>query len=154
MNMIPDFKELLAELNVGSVEYVVVGAYALSHHGHIRYTKDLDIFYRGTLENAARLRDALVRFGYAPSTMTVEDLASDRYIFYFGREPGRVDLMNSVSGVTFDQAWSNRETGQVGDELEFPVMGIHDFIANKRASGRPQDLADVHMLISAGRGKE
>ena len=143
-----ELRELLAELNAGNVEYMVVGGYAVAHHGHRRYTDDLDIFYRPSPANAAALHDAIVRFGYISSDLTASELENPKVVHWIGSPPMRIDFMGSVTGIGFDEAWADKITGSTADGLEFPVLGFKHLIAAKRAAGRPKDLIDVIALES------
>lgn len=150
MELLPDHRELLAELNDARVEYMVVGAYALAHHGHVRATKDFDIFFNPAPDNCERLHAALASFGYRSSDLTPAALADPNAVHWFGQPPGRVDLMGEISGVTFAEAWAAREQAGGADGTVFPVIGFHHLVANKKASGRPQDLIDVNWLEAPG----
>ncbi len=140
-----DFVEILSELCAGGVEFLVVGAHALAAHGIARATGDLDIWIRPSPENARRAFAALARFGAPLSELTPSDLVNPDIVFQMGLPPARVDILSSISGVSFDDAWPHRITASVAG-IEVPVLGKADFIANKRAAGRPKDLADVIWL--------
>jgi hypothetical protein len=114
-------------------------------HGHPRATGDFDIWVRPTPENAARVWRAIQRFGAPYRNMVVEDFSTPNTVFQIGVEPNRIDLMTSISGVEFDTAWQNRQQVSVDEHL-FYVIGRNDLLQNKRASGRPKDLADVAWL--------
>jgi hypothetical protein len=103
-----DYRDLIAEFNAHSVEYIVVGAHALAAHGHVRATKDLDVWIRPRLDNAQRVLTALRAFGAALHDLTVEDLASPGVIFQIGVEPMRIDVSTAIDGVLFDDAWPRR----------------------------------------------
>lgn len=141
----PDFRDMLSAFAAEDVEFLVVGAYALAVHGVPRATGDLDLWVRRTAENADRVLRALHEFGAPTTELTAEDLVSPDVVFQIGVEPRRIDILTSIDGVEFDAAWANRERIEV-DDLELPVLGQRDFITNKRALGRPQDLADVARL--------
>jgi hypothetical protein len=143
--MNPDFRELLSVFNDRLVEYMVVGAHALAAHGHVRATKDLDVWVRPDPENAARVYEALARFGAPLVDLTEEDLALPGIVFQIGVEPIRIDVITSIDGVGFDAAWSERIEAQVAG-LRVPVLSRHHLIENKRATGRLQDLADIERL--------
>ena len=145
--MIADFRDLLAALNDAKAKYLVVGAHALAAHGVPRVTGDLDVWAEPSSENAVRVYGALASFG-APLEMLGVDAsdfeASDRVV-QIGLPPYRIDIMTSISGVTFSEAWADRMTGHL---FEVPVafLGRASFIKNKRASGRTKDLADIKAL--------
>lgn len=140
-----DFRDLFVELNAHSVEFLVVGAHALAAHGHVRATKDLDLWVRPDVRNAPRLIAALKTFGAPTHDITEQDFADPGITFQIGVEPVRIDIITSVDGLTFDGAWRNRISSDYGGEPVF-VLSREDLIRNKRAAGRPQDLADVAAL--------
>lgn len=143
--MSPDFKDLLSTFNVRGVEYIVVGAHALAAHGHVRATKDLDVWVRPSRENAVRVLEALAEFGAPLQDLSVEDLSRPGLIFQIGVQPLRIDVITAIDGVEFDEAWPNRIVARLGG-LEVPVLSRQDLIKNKKTAGRLQDLADVERL--------
>jgi len=140
-----DFKELLSAFNARGVDYLVVGAHALAVHGHVRATKDLDLWVRPDRENARRVHEALSSFGAPLGDLTVDDLTIPGLIFQIGVDPLRVDVLTAIDGVGFDEAWRDRVEAGFGGERAH-VLSRHHLIANKRASGRLQDLADLERL--------
>jgi len=142
-----DFKDLFVELNAHGVEFLVVGAHALAAHGHVRATKDLDVWVRPDRKNASRIIRALSAFGAPTHTVTEDDFAVPGITFQIGVEPVRIDIITEVDGLTFEPAWQNRVASQYGGAPVF-VVSREDFIRNKRAAGRPQDLADIASLES------
>ena len=143
--MNPDYRDLLAEFIAAGVEFLIVGAHALAAHGHVRATKDLDVWVRPVSENAVRTLTALNRFGAPLHDLTEEDLSRPGLVFQIGVPPVRVDVITAVDGVTFDEAWPDRVMASFGS-LSIPVLSRRHLIANKRASGRTQDLADIERL--------
>jgi hypothetical protein len=141
----PDFRDLFAALNDATARYLMVGGYAVAFHGQPRFTKDLDIWVDATPENAARVLKALKDFGAPLLNLTETELSEPDWVFQIGVEPNRIDLMTSVDGVVFEEAWTRHEVGSYGGET-VPVISRLDLIANKRAAGRPQDLIDVDRL--------
>ena len=140
-----DFAEMLSALSEAGAEFLIVGAHALAVHGHPRATGDIDIWVRPTPDNARRVWAALEVFGAPLSGLTLEDLATAGVVFQMGVQPNRIDILTAVSGLSFDAAWPNRTTAEVdGRSLNF--VGREDFLINKRAAGRPKDLADVAAL--------
>ena len=140
-----DFQDLLALLDQHGVRFVVVGGYAVAAHGHPRYTKDLDIWVEPTTDNAARIVAALDEFGFGSLGLTPDDFSEPGVVVQLGREPGRIDLLTGVSGLVFAEAYPQRVTATFGTS-RVPILDRASLIANKRASGRPQDLADVAKL--------
>jgi len=145
MNLNPDFRECIALLNAHDVRYLVVGGYAVGMHGHPRYTKDLDIWIDRSPENAERVLDALDAFGFGGIGLSVDDLTDPDSIVQLGRVPNRIDLMTTLSGVTFDECYPNRVVDQ-SDDTTVQYIGLEDLMANKRALGRHRDLGDVEDL--------
>ena len=140
-----DFRDLLAEFNAHSVEYLIVGAHALAAHGHIRATKDLDVWIRADSANAERVIRALKAFGTPLQDLTGDDLVQPGLIFQIGVPPVRIDLVTSIDGVTFSEAWPARVQTAFADQ-PVAVLSREHLIRNKRASGRTQDLADAEWL--------
>jgi len=140
-----NFRDLLAALSAEGVEFLIVGAYALAVHGLPRATGDLDIWIRPTPENAARLWKALLRFGAPLSSVSVTDFQSPDTVYRMGRPPNQVDILTSISGVEFQQAWQNRLQHEV-EGVSVTVLGIDEQILNKRSTDRPKDKLDADWL--------
>jgi hypothetical protein len=140
-----DFRDLLAEFNAASVEYLVVGAHALAVHGFVRATKDLDVWVRPHAANASRVIAALAAFGAPLHDLTAADMAAAGTIFQIGVAPIRIDVITSVDGLVFEEAWASRVQAPFADQT-VPVLSREDLIKNKRAAGRDQDLIDVKWL--------
>jgi hypothetical protein len=122
-----------------------VGALAVSWHGFPRYSGDIDFFVRPGRENALRLMAALERFGFGGLGITLEDLSTEDRVIQLGVEPNRIDLMTSISGISFEEAWQSRVPATL-DGIEVDFIGREALIRNKRASGRSKDLIDVAEL--------
>lgn len=140
-----DFRDLLAEFNAGSVDYLVVGAHALAVHGFVRATKDLDVWVRPEAANASRVVAALAAFGAPLHDLTAVDMATAGTVFQIGVAPIRIDIITSVDGLDFEEAWVSRVQAPFADQT-VPVLSREDLIKNKRAAGRDQDLIDVKWL--------
>jgi hypothetical protein len=145
--MNPDFVDLLRAFAEAEVEFLVVGAYALAHHGRPRATGDLDIWIHPTPANAPRVVRALQAFGAPTHEVTEADFARPGVVFQIGVPPGRIDILTELTGLTFDEAWPDREAGRFG-ELTVDFLGLDAFIRNKRATGRAKDLGDIDGLSS------
>ena len=145
MEIQQDFKELLELFNKHNVEYVIVGAYALAFHGCPRYTGDLDILVNHDQENATRIIDSIKEFGFESLNLTVEDFSSEERVVQLGVPPIRIDILTSLTGVTWEQVCSNRIKSQYGGTLVY-FIGKNEFIANKKALGRHKDLADIESI--------
>lgn len=144
-----DFKEFAQLLNAHGVEYLVVGGYALAAYGHPRYTGDIDIWYRNASDNTARLEAVLGEFGFGALGITQEHLRDPDNVIQLGYPPRRIDLLSGIDGVEFDDCWQRRERVE-WDGLTVSIIGLHDFKANKRATGRLKDLADLEALGGPG----
>ncbi len=140
---------MLSALFDADADYLIVGAYALAAHDRPRATKDLDIWVRASRANAKRVRRAIEVFGMPVDKISVDDLASPGLVLQFGFPPQRIDVMTSVSGITFDEAWPRRIFVDV-EGKQHPVIGKDDLIRNKRAAARAQDLVDVDALERKG----
>lgn len=145
MEVQEDYREMLKSLNDRGVEFIVVGAYALAHHGAPRATGYLDILVRPTEENASRIIQALKDFGFEFPNLSAGDFRELDRIIQLGVPPVRVDLITSLTGVTWDEALSGREEASYGGVPVF-YIGREQLIANKRALGRKRDLADLEAL--------
>lgn len=143
--MNPDFLDILRALSAADARFLVVGAYAVSVHAEPRATGDLDIWVEATAENAARVHGALRAFGAPLQDLTVGDLGTADVVFQIGLPPRRVDILTSITGVAFGDAWAGRVDVSYGD-VRVPVIGRDALLANKRALGRPKDLLDVDLL--------
>jgi predicted nucleotidyltransferase len=141
----PNFRDLLSCLNSADVRYLVVGGYAVNYHGYHRNTKDIDIWVAAEPENASRVSTALRAFGFSPRSVRSSLFLDLGTVHSFGREPLRVDLLAQPSGVEFQACYERRIEADV-DGVRVPFIGLEDLIANKAASGRTQDFADLEKL--------
>ena len=140
-----DFRDLLAEFNDHRVEFLVVGAHALAAHGHVRATKDLDVWVRPEPANAKRVVCALRAFGAPLLDLSESDLSTPGVVFQIGVAPLRIDVLTAIDGVAFGEAWSARFPTEF-DGLPVFVLSKQHTIQNKRTAGRAQDLADIERL--------
>ncbi len=145
MALNPDFRDLFAALNDAGSEYLVVGGYALAAHGAPRYTKDLDVWVHCTADNARRVWTALEGFGAPLGQLSLVDLETPGTVYQVGVAPSRIDILTHIDGVVFAEAWPRRIPGNYGDQ-PIQLIGRVDFLRNKTASGRLQDLADIEAL--------
>jgi hypothetical protein len=143
--MLPDWIDLCRLFAVHRVDFLLIGGQAVIAHGYPRLTKDMDLWVRPTAANGARILDALVEFGTPLIDFSPDRFADAETIVMLGRDPFRVDLLTHIPGVDFDTAWSRRGSVTL-DAVEVPLISRQDLIANKRAVGRLQDLADVEAL--------
>lgn len=143
--MNPDFHDMLSALSAEGAEYLLVGAYALAVHGLPRATGDIDLWVRPSPDNGRRVLAALARFGAPLGDLTQRDLMTPGTMFQIGVAPRRIDLLTTIDGVEFDEAWAARCVTRVGT-LDVPVIDREHLLRNKKAAGRPQDLADAARL--------
>ena len=140
-----DLREFIRLLESHGVEYVVVGAWSLAFHGRPRYTGDLDIFVRPDPGNAERMMRVLMDFGFGSAGVEREDFLKTDFVIQLGMAPNRIDLLTGISGVSFEQAWQQRERGAVGGAT-MNLLSRQLLIQNKRASNRDKDLGDLRLL--------
>ncbi len=145
MTLSKGWREFLELLNSRGVDYDIVGAQSLAFHGRLRHTGDLDILVRPTPENARLLLALLNQFGFEQSRFTETDFLQSDQIIQLGRVPNRIDLLTSLTGVATDEAFDARVSAII-DGIPVFVLGKDALIRNKRAVGRPQDLADLSAL--------
>ena len=145
MEIQPDFKDLLGLFNSHKVKYIVVGGYALAFHGAPRYTADIDIYVKPDDENAKSIMSALEEFGFGSVGLSAEDFGRPGQVIQLGVPPVRVDIITSIAGVSWDEAFSDRASGKYGD-IKVHYIGRDQFIINKKAVGRKKDLADLEAL--------
>ncbi|MBA4292960.1 hypothetical protein C0431_08310 [bacterium] len=139
----PDWKEFLRLLVEKNVEFLLVGGHAVAIHGYPRFTSDLDCFFGTAQENCEKLNQVLIEFGFG--AIEIGKLKSKPQVFMLGREPFRIDLLNDIDGVEFDQAFFNSIFADFGG-IQLRVISRDDLMRNKRASGRKKDLADLEEL--------
>lgn len=140
-----DFEELFELLNRNDVRYLLVGGYAYAIYANPRYTKDVDIFYDCEPDNADRLLKTIHEFGFGSLDIKKEDFLKEGQVIQLGMPPYRIDLLNKIEGVTFADAWPNRESSRYGKQT-INVIGKQDLIRNKIATGRDQDKLDARNL--------
>jgi hypothetical protein len=145
MALSKDWREFLELLNSRGVDYVIVGAQSLAFHGRPRHTGDLDILVRPTPDNARLLLTLLNQFGFEQSSFKETDFLQPEQIIQLGRAPGRIDLLTSISGVSTNEAFTSKISA-ILDGIPVFILGRDALIRNKRAVGRPQDLADLAVL--------
>jgi hypothetical protein len=145
MEVQPDFRDLLELFNKHRVELLLVGGYALAFHGVPRYTGDLDIFVHASSANAMRIMAALDEFGFGSMGLTPEDFKQENTVIQLGVPPVRVDIITSLTGISWNDAHANRVLGKYG-EVSVCYIGRKELIANKKAMSRLKDLADLEAL--------
>lgn len=145
-----DFAELLSLLNRYGVRYLVVGGYAVLFHATPRFTKDIDIAISAAPSDIHALSLALSEFGFPLEEEALRELSKPNRMISLGRPPSRVDLLNEIPGVDFEDAYKRRAVFEFGGN-EISVLGLDDLIIAKRTTARPQDLADLKLLESKKR---
>lgn len=150
----PDFFDLVDVLEQAGVEYVIVGAFALAAHGLPRATGDIDFFVRPSRENAKRVMRALASFGAPLKAAGVSELDFEREgtVYQLGVPPRRIDILNQISGVDFDEALAGH-IERVVESRRLRFLGYEALLKNKRASGRPKDLVDVGILEKSAKSR-
>ena len=145
MEVQKDFRDFLALLNEHEARFMIVGGYALAHHGAPRFTGDIDVFVKPDHENAKRIINALADFGFSSLDLTIDDFLDQNKVVQLGLPPVRIDIITSISGVTWEEADASKEPGLYGDVSVF-YIGKSQYITNKQAIGRTKDIADIEAL--------
>jgi hypothetical protein len=131
---------------------MIIGGYAVAFHGYPRFTKDIDIFFLNSDDNIEKLQKALIKFGFPKSAVPRKLFKKKGDIIQFGVVPMRIDLLNKIPGITFEEAEKHIARGLFGD-VEVNFVGKTELIKNKKASGRPQDAVDAGVLRKVKSGK-
>ena len=147
MELDKDFNEFVELFLEHNVRFLIVGGYALAAHGLPRATGDLDAWVWVNPQNAQNILRALNAFGFQNLSLTESDFSKEDAIVQLGYPPFRIDILTSIDGVAFDQAWEKKIVVELNG-MKVPFIGREDLIANKKAAGRPQDLADVSRLTA------
>lgn len=145
MNLNRDFKEFVKSFIDRDVRFLIVGGYAVAAHGYPRYTKDLDVWIWADPGNAARVLAALSDFGFGELGLQEADFQRPDTVVQLGREPQRIDILTSLTGLDFEDVYA-RHVKVLVDDLQVPFIAIGDLRTNKIATGRLQDLADADAL--------
>jgi hypothetical protein len=140
-----DFKELFELFNGHRVEYIIVGSYALAFHGAPRFTGDIDVFVHSSFENSQRILSDLADFGFGSLNLTIDDFQKPDSIVQLGCPPIRIDIMTSITGVTWEEANKGKQPCLYDNTPVF-FLGKKQYLANKRLVGRKKDLADIEAL--------
>jgi Nucleotidyltransferase of unknown function (DUF6036) len=140
-----DFKEFIELLNAHNVRYLVVGGYAVAFHGYPRYTKDLDVWIELSPENANNVMQALDAFGFGSLGLKPEDFLESDQIIQLGYPPNRIDILTTLKEIKFEDCYNQRIEIQI-QGIKTNFIDLENLKQNKRATGRPQDLADAENL--------
>lgn len=142
-----DFIDFIKLCNKYEIEYLVIGGYAVSIHGYPRSTKDFDVCIKISDDNATKMVQVIKDFGFESLKLTKEDFLKRDFITQLGHEPVRIDILNDLDGVPFEEAWENKRVFDFeGCKINF--IGYAELIKIKEKAGRPQDIADVSKLKS------
>jgi hypothetical protein len=140
-----DFKEFLRLLISHRVEFLLIGGHAVGYYGYVRATADMDIWVSSNVQNAPRIVSAIREFGFNPVELNEDLFLRPAKIVRMGVPPLRIELLTSISGVTFEECWQAREEIIV-DGVNIPIISLRHLKANKRASARSKDLVDLEHL--------
>ncbi len=141
----PDFIDILTAFSEEETEYLVVGGYAMAFHGYVRATGDIDLWIRISSENVQKVWRALQKFGAPLFDLTIDDLLTQGMVYQMGVIPNRIDIINDITGVKFEDAWENRTSIEFGD-LKIPLIGKEHLLVNKKATCRVKDQGDIAWL--------
>jgi hypothetical protein len=141
----PDFKDFLKLLNSKSVRYLLIGGYAVAYHGYSRATANMDLFIATDSDNANKIVAALGEFGFAMEALEPSLFLQEGKIVRMGVPPLRIEILTSISGVSFAECYRDRVAGRI-DEVDVPIISLEHLKTNKRASARFKDLADLEHL--------
>jgi hypothetical protein len=149
MKLDKNLREFIELLNTHGVEFLVVGGHAVAFHGYPRLTGDIDVFVAVSEETSAKLMQVLQAFGFGDIGLKREDFLESDSVVQLGYPPNRIDIVTGIDAVTFAEAWSQRQAGELdGVHVQFIAKDL--LIRNKRAVGRPKDLADAAALGEPG----
>ncbi|MHB8206573.1 nucleotidyltransferase [Mucilaginibacter sp.] len=152
MTLDKDFEDFVFLLNKYDVNYMIIGGYALAFHGRPRHTGDLDIWIDISEENAQKMFSAINEFGLESLGLTTEDFLEKGIITQIGYPPLRIDILNEIDGVEFNEAYQNKLIIDI-DGLPISYISLDDLIKNKQVSGRQRDLSDVSELNKLKKNK-
>jgi hypothetical protein len=144
-----DYKDMLQVLLDNGVKFLLVGAYAMGAHGYPRSTGDIDIWVEPSPDNSRRVYLALAQFGAPLGEVDEATFVKPDVVFQIGVAPRRIDIMSSVSGVEFDEAYRHRQTVEI-EGMPIPILSYDDLVRNKRATGRDKDRLDADRLEKQG----
>lgn len=152
MELFKDFAEFIILLQKHKVDYLIVGGYAVGIHSQARMTQDMDFWIKPTNENAEKLIRALDEFGTPDINVTISDLINPDVVIHFGIPPLRVDILSSIDGVDFEEAFKQKFVHDLGNVKSVNFISYNDLIKNKKASKRKKDNYDLQWLKDYGKG--
>lgn len=138
-----DYKDLLKIFNAFGVDYMIIGAYAMAAHGIVRSTGDMDIFVRPDINNAKKVYAALAKFGAPLQNIEPDDFSSPGTVYQIGVVPCRIDILNSIDGISYDEA---DKVFKKVDDMDVPFIDLESLKINKKSTGRSKDLIDLDLL--------
>ncbi|HNW83494.1 MAG TPA: hypothetical protein PKG52_11465 [bacterium] len=141
-----EFNQFLELLKRNEVEFLIVGSYARAYHGSPSFTGNIDIFVKPSTENAEKIVESLNSFGFGKKGIHEADLSDEGSIVQLGVPPIRIDIMTSITGVSWDEAYNGAVDGMYGD-ISVKFLGKKQYITNKKAVGRMKDLADIEEIL-------
>jgi hypothetical protein len=149
-----DILELFYLFNKFQVQFLIVGGYAVNYYGHLRLTGDIDIYFSNSDQNIIKLYDALSEFwaGNIPHLRQAEDLKDPNLVVQYGMPPNRIDLINTIDGIDFADAWNTKEDAFVpfkGNSIMLYYISLDLLIKNKENVKRPRDIEDLEFLKAA-----
>lgn len=145
MELFEDFTDFIDLMNKFEVPYMVVGGYAVMAHGEPRFTEDFDIWIKPSVENGVKMMKVLAAFGFVLKGLTNKDFEKEDIVIQLGYAPGRIDILGSISGITFDEAYPERVLRKLGD-IDIWFIGLGALIRNKESTNREKDRVDVKQL--------
>ena len=145
INLPQDFKEFLKLLNAHRVKYLLIGGYAVAYHGYPRATADMDVWIEVVPANADKIVVALKEFGFDLPELSAELFLVPEKIIRMGEPPIRIEIVTSISGVTFEDCYASRVIDEL-DGIPVSLISLADLKENKKASGRFKDLDDLENL--------
>jgi Nucleotidyltransferase of unknown function (DUF6036) len=152
MNVFKDFIDFIALLQKHKVDYLIVGGYAVSVHSRPRATQDIDFWVRPSKDNAEKMIKALNEFGFADINLSLDELIDKEQLIMFGKPPLRIDILTSISGVDFDEAFRDRFVHDFGNTKDVNFISLNDLLKNKAASNRQKDKEDLRWIKDYGKG--
>ena len=144
-HLLRDFKDFLKLLNAHKVEYLIIGGYAVGYHGYPRATADIDIWVAMNPVNADKIVASLKEFGFNSPDLSPELFLKEKQIIRMGNPPFRIEIATTISGVNFSECYAERISDNL-DGVKVNLISLKHLKANKKASGRHQDIADLEHL--------
>ena len=145
INLEKDIIDFIKLCNKHNVKYLVIGGYAVSIHGYPRSTKDIDVCIEMSDLNATKMVEVIKDFGFGSLKLNKEDFLKKHFITQLGFPPLRIDILNDLDGITFEEAWKNKKIVNI-ENVPVNFIGYNELIIVKQKAGRPQDIADVDKL--------